>query len=100
MIEPIHLKDLRPGCNPRNRHGPRPEEPVYVAERSSGRSWKENERQEYEDSSQGNKHRREGCERDHLGSSGNVRQDSRIHPTYAAESARHSQTDSLERWKV
>src|SRR5438132_12271120 len=100
MIEPIHLKGLRPGCNPRNRYGPGPEEPVYVADTSSGRSWKENERQEYEDSSQGNQYRRKRRERDHLRGPGHVRQDSRIPPTHATEPARHSQTNPLERWKV
>src|SRR5438093_10687836 len=86
-IEPDHLQYRSSGYNHRNEYGRGPEEPVYVADRSSGRSWKENERQEYEDSSQGNKHRRERCEGDHLGSPGNVRQDSRIHPAHATESA-------------
>src|SRR5436853_7083417 len=75
-----------------------PEEPVYVADRSSGISWKENERQEYEDSSQGNQYRRERCEGDHLGGAGNVRQDSRVDPAHAAKTARTSPTDSSEHW--
>src|SRR5205807_673219 len=91
----------RPTSNRPNAHPQSSENPLYGNAMSNSQTSGENvEWQERQGETEGNQHRREGCDRDYSWSTGDVRKDSSLHTTHATRITRHSSQDTILSWQV